>query len=457
MFEQITDAIPSWSESLSTTLSSEIFLGLIAASLIGSAVFGLRFIAQRTWRLLRLRFTYQLQVQSHEPAYPWVLKWLGTNHNLLARSRSFRVHVTDRWYAYPGDGFHFTFYKGTPLILFKRTEDGNQFHPRETITLMTIERSRNALNQLLMDLEKLENNRDRVNVLSWSNGGWILAARKAPRSIDTVVLPREMKEYLVNDMQNFLDSKKWYLDRGIPYKRGYLFYGPPGTGKTSLAFALASYFSKKLYTLNLAAVKADSELQEAFSFAQEAEIILIEDVDSCSVINARSSELQSHTESLKPALLEMSRKKCREASGLLPNTGGQVLRVPEPSDDTMNFSMLSLSGILNVLDGVTSAEGRIIIMTTNDPSNFDSAFTRKGRIDVPLEIPYPGWQERHDLFIRFYPDHTMAAPAYATQSEGMSPPDMQSEFMKYPIDPTPLIKRQADAAHPIASAGRVCN
>ena len=41
-------------------------------------------------------------------------------------------------------------------------------------------------------------------------------------------------------MKLFNQSRQYYGDLGIPYRRGYLFYGTPGSGKTSLITALAS-------------------------------------------------------------------------------------------------------------------------------------------------------------------------------------------------------------------------
>ena len=49
---------------------------------------------------------------------------------------------------------------------------------------------------------------------------------------------------------------------------------------------------------------------------------------------------------------------------------------------------MSLSGLLNALDGVASQEGRILIMTTNHIEKLDSALIRPGRIDLRLELNY---------------------------------------------------------------------
>ena len=47
---------------------------------------------------------------------------------------------------------------------------------------------------------------------------------------------------------------------------------------------------------------------------------------------------------------------------------------------------MTLSGLLNVLDGVASQEHRVLVMTTNHPQRLDPALTRPGRIDKEVEF-----------------------------------------------------------------------
>jgi mitochondrial chaperone BCS1 len=60
----------------------------------------------------------------------------------------------------------------------------------------------------------------------------------ALRPIDSLILPKGVKESIVRDAKDFLRSEGWYRQAGIQHKRGYLLYGPPGTGKTSTIHAL---------------------------------------------------------------------------------------------------------------------------------------------------------------------------------------------------------------------------
>jgi hypothetical protein len=53
-----------------------------------------------------------------------------------------------------------------------------------------------------------------------------------------------------------------------------------------------------------------------------------------------------------------------------------------------NKDQLTLSGLLNVLDGVVDTPGRILIMTTNHPEMLDPALIRPGRIDKKIMLGF---------------------------------------------------------------------
>jgi chaperone BCS1 len=57
----------------------------------------------------------------------------------------------------------------------------------------------------------------------------------------SVLLANDTAAMIKNDVLDFLSPKttQWYVDKGIPYRRGYLLHGPPGCGKTSFIQALA--------------------------------------------------------------------------------------------------------------------------------------------------------------------------------------------------------------------------
>ncbi|KAL4950835.1 P-loop containing nucleoside triphosphate hydrolase protein [Aspergillus filifer] len=156
-------------------------------------------------------------------------------------------------------------------------------------------------------------------------------------------MDEQMKTDLVKDMEEFLDesTQRWYVARGFPYRRGYLLIGPPGTGKSSFTFSIAGRFDLDIYTLNLSGV-GDKTLMKLFADLPPHCIILLEDVDAAG----------------------MGRRDDSDA--------GQT---------TNPASGVTLSGLLNVLDGVSSQEGRVLIMTTNHIEHLDDALIRPGRID----------------------------------------------------------------------------
>ena len=49
---------------------------------------------------------------------------------------------------------------------------------------------------------------------------------------DDVIMDKEMKENLINDVEGFFDCKEDYKEFAVPWKRGIICHGLPGNGKT---------------------------------------------------------------------------------------------------------------------------------------------------------------------------------------------------------------------------------
>lgn len=68
----------------------------------------------------------------------------------------------------------------------------------------------------------------------------------------------------------------------------------------------------------------------------------------------------------------------------------------------LTVESISLSGLLNAIDGVASHEGRILIMTTNKPESLDEALIRPGRVDVQVGFKNASSVQAAELFHRMY-------------------------------------------------------
>ncbi|KAF2827121.1 mitochondrial chaperone bcs1 [Ophiobolus disseminans] len=65
-------------------------------------------------------------------------------------------------------------------------------------------------------------------------------------------------------------------------------------------------------------------------------------------------------------------------------------------------SKISLAGLLNIIDGAASNEGRVLIMTTNYPEKLDSALIRPGRVDLQIKFTLATSDQIQEIFRRMY-------------------------------------------------------
>ena len=63
---------------------------------------------------------------------------------------------------------------------------------------------------------------------------------------------------------------------------------------------------------------------------------------------------------------------------------------------------ITLSGLLNVLDGVGAGEGRILVATTNYYDRLDEALRRPGRIDLEVKFELATKYQAREQFCQFY-------------------------------------------------------
>ncbi|KAK5940214.1 hypothetical protein PMZ80_007634 [Knufia obscura] len=200
-----------------------------------------------------------------------------------------------------------------------------------------------------------------TEVLHASHGYWRTLALKRVRSMSTLDLAEGVLEPLIKDVADFLteDAVTQYAARGIPHRRGYLFHGPPGTGKSSLTLGIAGHFDMDIQVLSLADPDMnDVMLTKQLTWMDKPSILLLEDIDSAG----------------------LSREVAATSSSADKDDGDD--------DDApgKSKSRVTLSGLLNALDGVGAPEDCIVIMTTNCPEALDPALTRPGRIDYKVEF-----------------------------------------------------------------------
>ena len=190
----------------------------------------------------------------------------------------------------PGAGMHSTTFRGSTLYIFHEVGEvlmvGEEKIPEEQETLRIVclgfdtQIIKDFIDQAVIHCMNKETNLISIYELHHWGIGFTKVSSKRPRSLESVILDKDLSQSLVDDVREFQSNADWYLEKGVPYRRGYLLYGPPGTGKTSFIQAIAGELKLNICYLNIGNGRIDDDgLMRALNDAPPQSIILLEDVD----------------------------------------------------------------------------------------------------------------------------------------------------------------------------------
>ncbi|CAA90252.1 Mitochondrial chaperone BCS1 [Caenorhabditis elegans] len=386
---------------------------------IGIAMSFLRRTAQISNTYFRRRFMINLQINNEDAAYPWLLDFINNRSATQTRNLSANTVVhqaesgkTELSISFlPGHGTHFFVHDYRWIKVERQREkqviqrDGIRT-PFETVTLTTLGSDVKFFKRMLEQSAKeaIDNAETGLVIYQAVGPQWIrFGVPRKKRDIESVILDGRICEELVEDFQEFISSATWYADRGVPYRRGYLFYGPPGTGKSSFISALASHFGYSVCLLSLSERTLDDDrLNHLLNTAPPNSVVILEDIDAAFV--SREDPMSNH-----PAYQGLSR--------------------------------VTFSGLLNALDGVACAEERLTFMTTNYVERLDPALIRPGRVDRKQYFGNATDGMLSKMFSRFYrqPSDSVLADEFVKRvsehKTELSPAMIQGHFLMYKQDP----------------------
>lgn len=371
---------------------NEFFQGGAVLAVIGIIFSYFRGIPSRIFSWVKYHSLIEIEIPDTDPAFKLVVTWFSKQPytNNRARDLSLSSHENDDdsidVTLSPAPGTHYLFYRWHLMILSRSREvqssamgDEKFF---ETLTIRMMSRSRKIIYDFIDEIkvEAINDSKDEIPVYTYDHY-WEESHNLPPRTPESLFLHPGQFDFLLSDMQRFLQDQDYYKNLCVPYRRGYLLHGPPGTGKTSCIHTLASILGLSIGYLDFAEISLE-KISRVFRTIPMNCLIVIEDIDNI-----------------------FSKKE---------GAGGS-----------------KFSAILNALDGFQAQEGRILIMTTNYTGELDPALLRPGRCDVQSYFGLVNQDQFEEMFKWYYGD----IPKCSIDELKVTSAALQVHFLRYRNDP----------------------
>lgn len=243
---------------------------------------------------------------------------------------------------------------------------------------------------------------------------WTTYKLNKERTFDSFFHPQ--KQDIINLLDNFDNKTGIYKFESVTHGIGFLLYGPPGTGKTSLIKMLSHLTRRHVININLKSITKNRQLLDIFygnsflttlddghkiilDIKQSRKFIIIEDIDCLGDIVLKREEEKKLK--LSKTLANDDKEENKEDKDEETSEKSKYSFKYESDDE------LTLSGLLNVLQGAIDNEDLIWVMTTNHPEKLDPALIRPGRVNMKIHLDYIQIPQIIEMLQYYYPNETI--------------------------------------------------
>lgn len=354
-------------------MDKQVIMSALLVSVAGIVALNIQHIIRFVSEHISNRLFYSIKINDSSPFYYAIQRYVKTEHSSKLKNFYYK-NFWDNWvqstdgadkvkrfdnlfYSY---GYFFVKHEGRKLFISKTNETmTNSIDPWKNVkqAIAIYGFNRQAIMDLIKYIERKYYN-STINYYFNSDGEIKLLGPVVGKQFSNIFLNDNLTEEIKEDVDRFLRSEEKYKSLGIKYKRTYLFYGPAGTGKSSLSSAIANHTHRNILSINLSKEMTDSTLIKLVANRPERSIVLFEDID---------------------CLFEELNREVDETKS-------------EKKDDSK--IKITLSCLLNILDGAYTPNDCIFILTTNHINKLDPAIRRPGRTDMLLEISTPNKETR---------------------------------------------------------------